>query len=296
MQNTLKWLIRLSIMASIALFATFALAQDDASGGESPARGGASAAESFAGTFFISKATHADGSQTIDWFGSILIWFLLVLSMVNIGLIGYLAMTNQRKNIVPTGVVEEVNRLMRESNYRQAITITQKEPSYFSRVVHAGLSEAGHGITSVIRAMEQTADSLLTKRMRPIELLYMFGQVSPMLGLLGTVYGIIFAFRVFVSMGGRASPALLAGGIGTALVATFWGLVVAIPALAGYSILRNKVDQLSTEAITSAEELLKQFRPKPATPATVATSKPVSGAASGGTASGGAAKPMPQSS
>jgi biopolymer transport protein ExbB len=240
------------------------------------APGVAGSPESFAGTFFVSRAVHADGSQTIDLFGSLLIWGLLALSAVNIGLIGYLALANQRKSIVPSGVVSEVRRLLNAGNYRQALELTKGEESFFSRIIHAGLSEANHGFAAVVRALEQTADVLITTRMRPIELLYMFGQVSPMMGLLGTVYGIIFAFRVFVAMGGRASPALLAGGIGTALVATFWGLVVAIPALAGYSILRNKVDQLTMEAITSAEEMLAPFRPKAAGAAAPAPSpKPV---------------------
>ena len=260
MQTNARWLVVL-ILTFIVLASGLAFGQTDAVE-PAPEASSTTTTESFAGTFFISRATHADGSQTIDLFGSVLIWFLLTLSMVNVGLIGYLALTNQRKNIVPPGVVDEVKRLMREGNYRQAITITQTEPSFFSRIVHAGLNEANHGIAAVTRSIEQTADALITTRMRPIELLYMFGQVSPMLGLLGTVYGIIFAFRVFVSMGGRASPALLAGGIGTALVATFWGLVVAIPALAGYSVLRNRVDQLTMQAITAAEELLGQFRSK----------------------------------
>ena len=61
-------------------------------------------------------------------------------------------------------------------------------------------------------------------------------------------------------------------GIGTALVATFWGLVVAIPALGAYSMLKNKVDQLTLEALTAAEELLGQFKPK--TPGAAAAAPP----------------------
>ena len=266
-----RLLMCLTLLAGF-LAAYPAMAQADQS--HDASGGGASSGESFAGAVFMSRVTHANGEQTIDYIGSALVWTLLTLSMVNIGLIGYLALTNQRKNIVPTGVVTEVKRLMASGQYRQALELTRKEPSFFSRVLHAGLNDASHGFAAVIRSLEQAADVAITRRMRPIELLYMFGQVSPMMGLLGTVYGIIFAFRVFVAMGGRASPALLAGGIGTALVATFWGLVVAIPALAAYSILRNKVDQLTMEAISSAEELMGQFRPKTANPAPTATAAP----------------------
>jgi biopolymer transport protein ExbB len=84
-----------------------------------------------------------------------------------------------------------------------------------------------------------------------------------MIGLFGTVYGMILAFHAIVQTGGNADPILLAGGISTALTTTFWGLVVAIPALAGYAVLRNRIDAYTTEATLVAEELLNHFRPKP---------------------------------
>ncbi len=254
---------RRTVCSAIAILAAIWLAQavlaQDGSAAAPPTTD-----ESFGGAFFISRVVHADGTQSIDPVGTALIWVLLSLSILSTGLIGYLALTNQRRSIVPSGIVNEARRLLQSGDYGHAMQLLQAEKSLFSQVLHAGLREANHGYAAVLRALEQTADVLTTARMRPIEVLYMLGQISPMMGLLGTVYGIIFAFRVFVSMGGRASPALLAGGIGTALVATFWGLVVAIPALAGYSFLRNKVDQLTMEATLKAEELVLQFRPKPA--------------------------------
>ena len=239
---------------------------------------GTSSTENFFEAFFVSRITHANGEKTVDFVGTTLLWILLLLSVVNLGLIGVMATTNQRKHIVPEAVVVEVKRLLGAGDYKQAMELTKREESFFSQIVHAGLNESTHGYSAMMRGMEQKSDLLVTRRMRPIELLYMFGQISPMMGLLGTVYGIIFAFKVFVSMGGKASPALLAGGIGTALVATFWGLVVAIPALAGYSILRNKVDQLTLEAAVAAEELLSQFKPRSntasATIASASSAKP----------------------
>ena len=64
-----------------------------------------------------------------------------------------------------------------------------------------------------------------------------------------------------VASGGAADPVMLAGGIGTALTTTFWGLVVAIPALAGYALLRNRIDELTIEATLQAEEFVAPFRP-----------------------------------
>ena len=219
--------------------------------------------QSFASQFFIARRTDPGGDTRVEVLGSLIIWFLLALSIVSIGLIGNLAMTNQRKAIVPAGIVDEARRLLSSGDYRGVLEATGRDPSDFSRILHAALNEASHGFAAVLQSLEQTADELATIRLRRIEYLNVLGQVSPMIGLFGTVYGMILAFQAIVGAGGNADPVLLAGGIGTALTTTFWGLVVAIPALSGYGIIRNKIDELSSEATVTAEELLKQFRPKP---------------------------------
>jgi biopolymer transport protein ExbB len=72
------------------------------------------------------------------------------------------------------------------------------------------------------------------------------------------------AFGTIEARGGKANPADLAGGIMVALVSTFCGLIVAIPALAAYGIFRSRIEQLSTEAALVAEELLANFKPSAA--------------------------------
>ena len=228
---------------------------------------------SFGGVFFMSYHTDVTGERRIEIVGTAITWLLLSLSMVNFALIVRLVLANQRKSILPDGVVSEARRLIGGGDYRQVLELTRRDESFFSRLLHSSLSEASHGTAAMQRTMENEADLMITARMRPIEILYMFGQVSPMMGLLGTVYGIIHAFLAFVSTGGHASPTVLAGGIGTALVATFWGLIVAIPALSAYALLRNKVDVLTLEATNAVEDIISQFRPRAAS-AAPSTPKP----------------------
>ncbi len=251
-------LVGLSCLAGLA-GAAIAQGDDPTSGARQ-----ASGASSFADMFFIARKTNpVTNEKSVEILGSFIIWFLLLLSMLSIGLIGHMAMTNQRKSIVPEGVVAEAKRLLSAGKYREAMEMTSGDESYFSQVLHAALGEANHGFNAVIRSLEQTSDELTTIRLRRIEYLNVLGQVSPMIGLFGTVYGMIMAFQAIVAAGGNADPVLLAGGISTALTTTFWGLVVAIPALSGYAIIRNKIDELTTEGTLTAEELLNQFRPKP---------------------------------
>jgi len=248
----------LALFLPLLLIAGAALAQD--SGGAAGATAGEPAGRSFASAFFVS--VRADGRLEI--LGCLIIWFLLLLSLVSIGLIGMMAATNQRKSIAPPGVLEEVKALLDAGKFKEALELTGRDESFFSRIMNAALRDSPHGFASLTRTLEQTADELTTARLRRIEYLNVLGQVSPMIGLFGTVYGMILAFQAIVVSGGNADPILLASGIGTALTTTFWGLVVAIPALAGYAIIRNQIDELTMDATLRAEEMLNQFRPRPA--------------------------------
>jgi biopolymer transport protein ExbB len=72
----------------------------------------------------------------------------------------------------------------------------------------------------------------------------------------------IVAFQGVAASGGAADPVLLAGGIGTALVTTFWGLLIAIPALSAYAMVRNGTIAVSDEALSAVDEMVSLFRPK----------------------------------
>ena len=109
-------------------------------------------------------------------------------------------------------------------------------------------------------AMAEMIEQDATALLRKIEWLHIIGNVAPMIGLFGTVWGMIDAFHGIVSAGGQPEPADLAGGISTALVTTWWGLVVAIPALAAYGLLKNRIDSLAAEVAVTAENLLRNVQ------------------------------------
>jgi len=213
---------------------------------------------SFGEAFFVSRRN--DGS--IELLGSAVTWLLLLMSMSGIGLIVHLALVNRRASVLPDDLVVKIRAHIKKKKFQQVIDAAAKSDSYLGKILVAAFREAKFGFPAMMRALEQTADELATKRLRRIELLNVLGQVSPMIGLFGTVYGMILAFGAIVAAGGSADPVALAGGIGTALTTTFWGLVVAIPALSGYAIIRNKIDEITVEATIEAEEILNSFRPR----------------------------------
>lgn len=221
---------------------------------------------SFAEAFFISYTTDASGESGIEWLGSLVIWTLMATSIASLGLIGQLVFAFKPEKLVPEPIVTRATDYLQNGRFREALTMLDEPASAsdFSTVLRSALERAPGGHEAMLAGLEQAATEVMATRVRRVEILNVIGQVSPMLGLFGTVYGMILAFQSIVSSGGNADPVLLAGGIGTALVTTFWGLVVAIPALSGYAVLRGRLDATLAEAIGEAETLVERFRPKPA--------------------------------
>ncbi|MEO1130208.1 MAG: MotA/TolQ/ExbB proton channel family protein, partial [Planctomycetota bacterium] len=165
-------------------------------------------------------------------------------------------------------LAQNLRTLIDGGKHRQAAEAARDSESDLGDVMQTALMESAHGHAAMLRAAEQVAEERLLRRMRRIEPLNVIGNVAPMIGLFGTVYGMILAFREIVAAGGTPDPVGLAAGIGTALTTTFWGLVVAIPALAGYALLRNAIDGHALQAERAAEELINRFRPAPDAKAT----------------------------
>ena len=188
-------------------------------------------------------------------------WILWAMSIVTLAIIVQYFITIRRENVLPVAVLDQIRELFDEKQYGEAIEMSAGEPSFLSYVVHAGLSDASHGYPAMERSMEEAAEERTTKLLRQIEWLNLIGNISPMLGLLGTVWGMILAFQEIKAAGGAPDPGALGGAISIALVTTLLGLSIAIPALAVFAVMRNRVDALTSEAMVAAQDLISTFRP-----------------------------------
>lgn len=185
--------------------------------------------------------------------------------------------TIRRANVIPDPVRLQIQEMFDSKQYREVIELTANEPSFLSYVLHAALSEAAHGYPAMERAMEEAAEERTTKLLRRVEWLNLIGNIQPMLGLLGTVWGMILAFFEIVEIGGMPEPGRLAGAIGIALVTTLLGLSCAIPALGVYAYMRTRIDALSSEGVVIVQDLLANFKPgKKASPSAAAAAAPAS--------------------
>jgi biopolymer transport protein ExbB len=222
---------------------------------------GAPGARSFASAFFLSR--NSDGG--IELIGTGVTWLLLCLSAVAVGLVLAMIMDTRRQDLIPEALLQAIGDDFKKGNFKDAIKRVKADDSFLARILRDAFQQAPGGHAAMRRALEQAADAALTGRLRRLEVLNVLGQVSPMIGLFGTVYGMILAFQAIVASGGAADPVMLAGGIGTALTTTFWGLVVAIPSMSAYAILRQRLDGHATEALQGAEQLLGRLQRKPST-------------------------------
>ncbi len=187
----------------------------------------------------------------ILWALNIVTWGLSIMYFINI----------RRTVLLPPMTTVQLQEMFEARQYREVLEATEEDPSFLGTVMHAALSEASYGYSSMERAMEEASEAQTTKHLRSIEWLNLIGNIGPMLGLMGTVWGMIGAFFTIVQEG-QAKPEKMAGDIGVALVTTLLGLVVAVPALSVYAIMRNRIDGLSSEGMLTAQEMISQLRPQ----------------------------------
>ena len=172
---------------------------------------------------------------------------IIFLSVAGMALFVEHLLSIRANSIMPDELAEAVRAQIVQGNIAGARQVCQNVPSTLALVLDAGLAEADVGWVETEKAAEDMVADQSARLMRKIEYLSLIGNIAPMLGLLGTVIGMIAAFGEVASSEGAANAADLAGGIYLALVTTVEGLIVAIPSLAAFAFFRNRVDHLMAE-------------------------------------------------
>ncbi len=168
------------------------------------------------------------------------------------------SITVRVSKIMPQTLIDEVEAAMKEGDVVKALQCCDREPGPMASILSAGFSHVEEGYEVIQEAISTAADMEVERIMQKLNWFSVDGNIAPMLGLLGTVQGMIMAFRNLA--GGAPDVALLALNISQALWTTAFGLVVAIPCVATYYYFRNSANRivLRMEAITM--ELVKDLR------------------------------------
>jgi biopolymer transport protein ExbB len=178
--------------------------------------------------------------------GGIFIYPIVFCSIVALAVFLERLWVLQRKHVIPAELIRKVEDLLKKQKLSDAIFLCQADPSSIARVFFAGLKNAGRGMWLVKESIEERGGreaAILEKR---VGILSTIASLTPLLGLLGTVSGMIKTFNV-ISVQGVGNPAPLAGGIAEALITTAAGLSVAIPTLVCYRIVKDKAESLIFE-------------------------------------------------
>jgi biopolymer transport protein ExbB len=191
---------------------------------------------------------------------------ILVLSIWAVTLIIQGFIRNRASVFMPESTTSQMREMIAQRQFKELIEFTETDPSFVAKALNPALKRAP-SFSSMKEAMETAIGEHTAEQFRRIEYLNIIGNLGPLLGLLGTVLGMIDAFSEMFNEGGNASPAKLAGGVSKALAHTFLGLMLAVPCLAAFGVLRTIVDRLTVRGALVAEELLLMIKPVEARPA-----------------------------
>ncbi len=244
MKKLTKWMpavMLVGIILVLLLMPIIALAQDEEEGEKKAPEGGGS------GFMDLIKA------------GSYVGHFIIFLSFVSLALAIEHFVNIKRDKFCPPEIVAELEALIDEGQYEDALALCQANPCFFTNVVGAALSKVEGGFAEMEKAMGEAGESEANKVNQHISYLSLLGSIAPMLGLTGTVTGMISAFSVIKTMQ-SPPPSMLARGVEEALVTTAEGLFVAMPVLSAYFFFKNKVTALLIEMGMICGEFLDKFK------------------------------------
>jgi len=192
--------------------------------------------------------------------GGILMYVLIGLSVLGLALIVYYAVVLRLRNIAPTAQAMRLRELLKERRGREARELCAQQPTALAAVTASGLDFLKENPTvqsGMLKEIMESEGARQAGRMQNmIHYLLDLSAVAPMVGLLGTVIGMLKAFNNVAFDLAKARPMELAAGVGQALVTTIAGLIVAIPAMMAYSWFRGRVIKLTGQLEGSSTDLL----------------------------------------
>jgi len=214
---------------------------------------------------FAQEAAAAPKSENLlvkTWnaLGTMYAIIFLVMSIVLVALVVRSLLAVQKNNFIPDDLIQGVDASLGEKNAQAAVEIVRADESFLGQVVAAGIGKLQNGKEAALEAMQIVGESETMKIDHLLSYLALIGNIAPMVGLLGTVQGMVKSFARIASSTATIKPSELAGGIEQALYTTLFGLFLAIPAIVIYNMLRNRVQRFIFDAGTQSEEMLDRFQ------------------------------------
>lgn len=190
-------------------------------------------------------------------------WFwgpaFLLASFILVALIMMNLLQVRRDVLLPTAFVEEFEQKLNAKDFQAAYEFARSDESFVARVLAAGMGRLSRGYEEAVEGMQEAGEDENMALEHRLSYVALIGTIAPMMGLMGTVQGMISSFDVIATSAVAPKPSQLADGISTALVTTLIGLMLAIPAMVFYGILKNRIQRLVLEIGMVSEGLMGRF-------------------------------------
>lgn len=194
--------------------------------------------------------------RMVRWGGAIL-WAIMALGFVALVMSVYFLLTVTPKREAPPTLAKRLLSQIRAGDFRAAYQLCEGRDEMLANVVRAGLRMSGHDRYVIQDAMESEGDRAATSLWQKIFYLNNIGVVAPLVGLLGTVWGMVLAFASIASDNAQVRSIAVASCVSKAMICTVGGLVVAIPSLSIYYYLRGRVVRIIAEVEAHASEVVE---------------------------------------
>jgi biopolymer transport protein ExbB len=187
-------------------------------------------------------------------------FILLCLSVYFTAVVIRLFMEFRVSEAVPTPLVEKLEVAIRDKKFQEAYDVCKESDSFLARLVRTGIANLPNGRPEAKEAMTAMTDEIVTGLEMKISYLATIGTLGPMIGLVGTVWGMILSFQTIATAGGETPrPEKVAEGISTALFITLEGITLSVPAIFFFAFFRNRISQMTMEATRVADRTINSL-------------------------------------
>ncbi len=183
----------------------------------------------------------------------------LVISIIVVWFIVQYSIVMRSSNFVPRPFLDQFEANFRDKKFQEAYELAKREQSYLGKMVAAAIGRLSAGQQQAMEAAQEVGDDEGMKHEHRLSYLAMIANIATLVGLLGTVVGMVASFMVISRSDTAPKPSELATGVSQALCTTVAGLLQAIPATVAFTILKNRSARLSFEAGMMCEQIIGRF-------------------------------------
>jgi biopolymer transport protein ExbB len=193
--------------------------------------------------------------EVSGWIGGV----LLLLSIYFVAVTVRMFMELRFEVLIPPDVIEDCDKFIQARDFAGLYKRLKGDNSYFSKVASSGIAELQNGIAESRDAMERIGEVETIILERKISMLAVLGTLGPMIGLLGTLKGMIGAFSAIAISGTQLKASQVAGNISEALVLTFEGVLLSVPAIYFFALFRNRISSFTASSMLEADGFVRKL-------------------------------------